>query len=453
MNYASRSTLIEPRESIDFSPGTEIDGFIIDSLMLEGSQATLFHVQDRASVSYVLRVYFDGCSPQKELTDSLLENSDEKLCHILKIGTYSGHKYDIVPELINLPDIRWMTERDQSELIKAEADAISAFHETGFCHLDIKKEHFMRNAAGRVNLIDIASAKKIGSPAPEKLSHFLPRNAYSGTVRPENDLFSFGISILEQFLPDLLADKTRPQIKEYVLSGDELQDAVNLIPDVFQEDVKLLLSDDPEVRNECVWFRPHVERIAITQNRRERQYDLAQIINDVKYELLSVAVCCSPEVFNTTVKRAASHTDFQSADALRAFLVFLQDIPKASGQVNYTTLTLDNVLQAWTSEVVTETTRLSKTDPIKTLHEFERKKVLYIFDRQLINRLDEQGAVMSEQREKRAFAALKIIGIVLGIIAGLVIAIAVIIAVIYILMYLIAIIVIVGIVCALISSS
>lgn len=453
MNSASRRTLIEPRESIDFSSGTDIDGFIIDSLMLEGSQATLFHIRDRASIPYIMRVYFDGCSPQKGLTDHLLDNSNEHLCPLKKYGTHSGHNYDIVPVLNELPDIRRIRESDQELLIKAEAEAVSAFHETGFCHLDIKKEHFMRDAAGKVKLIDIASARKTGSPAPEHPSQFLPRNAYTGNVRPEDDMFSFGIAVIDQFLPNLLEGKTREQITEFLLSADNLRNAVNGIPYAFREEVQILLSDNPEVRKECVWFRPSGEHINVAPGRTERRYDLSQITDNVKYELLSVAVYCSPEVFNTTVKRAARSIDFQDAESLMPFLVFLQGIPRGSVQVNYTTLTLDNVIQALSSDIVTDSRRLSKTDPVKTLHDFKKKGVLYIFDRQLINRLDEQGAEISEQREKRAFAVLKIIGIILGVIACIGIAIAVIIAVIYILMYLIVIIVIIGIVCALLSGS
>lgn len=453
MDHASRRTLIEPKKSIYFSPCREIDGFIIDSLMAEGSQATLFRVHDRASVRYVMRVYFDGCSPQRELTDTLFNTSNEKLCPVKKCGIHAGHEYDIVPELKNLSDIRNLPEREQKQLLKAEADSVKAFHATGFCNLDIKKEHFMRDASGQVKLIDIASARKIGSPVPENLSQFLPGNAYTGTVRPENDLYSFGIAILEQFLPDLFAGKTRAQITQMVLSSAALQAAADLIPAVFRDDVKLLLSDAPDMRSQCVWFRPPSEQVnAAPERRRERRYNLSLLTEDVKYELLAVAVYCSPEVFNTTVKKAARHIDFKNAESLSSFLTFLRSIPKASAQVNYTTLSSVNVLRALKSEVVTNSGRLSKNDPIKTLEELQRNGVLYIFDRQLINRLDEQSAEISAQREKRAFAALKIIGIILGVIAAIGIAIAIIAAVIYLLIYVIIIVAILAFVCALLDG-
>lgn len=450
--FTSRQTLTMPRESIAFAPGTVIGDYKIISLLAEGSQATLFQVCDQASAPFVLRVYFDGCAPDRTLTAKLLNANDERICQVLTHGEYDGHIYDVVPLLRALPDIGCLPEQEQDHLLAEEAEAIKRFHSTGFCHLDIKREHFMSDGQ-HVKLIDIGSAIKIGSSAPETHSQFLPLSAYTGTVNPADDLFSFGIAILEQFLPHWLEGEDNAQIGTILACAEELQKAIAQLPSRLREDVQLLLSDAPDVRITSRWFRPGTETDTGPCTARVQPGSLSKTLEAVRHELLAVAVYCAPEVFVTTVKPAGAHVDFQSAASVQSFLSFLQSIPKGNTQVNYTTLTYDNVMQALQEQVIIEHRKLSKGDPIRTLHHYQQKHILYIFDRQLIDRLDEQGVEISNERDKRAFAVLKTIGIVLGVLLALCVAVAVIIAVLYILLYVIGILIIIGIICAFIRSS
>lgn len=450
---ASRRTLTLPADSIDFRPNTMVGSYKIDSMMFEGSQTTLFRVHDRASTPYVMRVYFDGCTPKKKLTDSLLNSRDEKVCKIISAGTHAGHDYDIVPVLKPIPDIRMLSEREQIKLIENEAEAIKAFHKTGFCHRDIKREHFMVSDNGNIVLVDIASALENGSVAIQLPSQFLPRDAYTGTVRPEDDLFSFGVAILEQFLPMWLDGKTRSQIIECLFSSRELEQAIAQIPSFFRNSVRKLLSDNPDSRSECEWFRkgraPIPQANVIHQDNR----NAVQLTKLVRQELLAVAVYCNPEVFNATVRKAAKRIDFFDSNSLTSFLTFLQNIPKAREEKNYTTLNESNVISALNERVITDQSCLSRNDPIRTLHKFERNNILYIFDMQLINELDRRGSQISEQKEKRALAILKAIGIIIGVLACIAAAIAVIIIVLYVLFYIIAMIVVIGVICAIINGS
>lgn len=460
--FAARRTLILPAKSIEFAPGTAIGEYTVSSLMAEGSQATLFRVNDRARTAYVMRVYFDGCAPEEELTRALLGSGNAALCSVKSTGEHDGHQYDVVPSLRSLPNISALTENEQIKLLEAEASAIKSFHETGFCHYDIKAEHFMCDSSGVVKLIDIGSAKKAGAPAPENPSMFLPPDAHSGTVKKESDLFSFGVAILEQYFPNMLKGKSRAEISRFVASFSELQNAAERLPPFIKEEVKLLLSDDPGVRNECEWFsrgrrgaarRRSAESAERCFNSpREKFKSLNQLTAAVKQELLAVAVFSSPEAFAVTAKNAARSVDFQSSSSLSAFLTFLRGIPKSTHQVNYTSVTADNAISALKGEIITDCGLLSKANPAKTLRNFKKREVIYIFEKQLIEELDEQSVTISQEKERRAFAALRIIGIVLGIILGIGVAIAAITAIIYILISVIIGVFIIVFICALLEA-
>lgn len=69
---------------------------------------------------------------------------------------------------------------------------------------------------GNVVLIDIGSAAKIGTVYTKKISQFAPNELYSGKFSKESDYFSFGISILEQYIPDFFKNKTREEIIEHM---------------------------------------------------------------------------------------------------------------------------------------------------------------------------------------------------------------------------------------------
>ncbi len=437
----ARQTLCVPRESVDFVNGSRIGDYTIASLFREGSQATLFTVTAPSQQENVMRVYFDGFAPPESIMQAFHQTTDDQLCRVISTGIHGGHVYDIVEKLTPLPDIRQLSEEQQLSLVKEEAKAVLAIHTKSICHLDIKIEHFMRNASGKVVLIDIGSAKHIGDDPPAFFNAFLPPDAYTGPVRPESDLFSLGIAVLEQFFPEWLEGKPREEIITALSSQDEITRMIEHLPDFLKSQVRSLVSDNPAARKECAWFDS--SRRAVSASTKDQKDGMVEQVisglyllrakDDIQKELLSIVAKCNPGVFVGKVQPAARAVDFNDLDSLTAFLQFLRSIPRESSAGKFTNITKENIFQALSGEVVVSPRKLSKTRPVRTLKKYIRKRVFYIFDKSTILELDQQGAVITNERNRKAWAALRIIGIVIGVAAAVAVVIAIVIAILYIL--------------------
>ena len=452
IQHSERQTLTVPRESIDFAVGTEIGPYRISSLFREGSQSTLFIVTDAAEKQCVMRVYFDGMDPPKELHRRLLQTTDINVCRILAKGEHGGHAYDVVPLLRKIPDIRTLSDEAQAALIKEETQAVKSFHRLGFVHLDIKKEHFMLTESGNICLVDIGSAKSLGAAAPAFPSQFLPADAYTSEVRKESDYYSFGIALIEQYCPDWLAGKDRDTIRRLLRDEDGVTWLIERLPAAIQRDVQTLIADNPEARKSCSWFSETPQQTAkpVRPSISKEQYDL--IILCLKKELLTIASCGAPQVYVRNVKNAATTVRLNDPYSALAFLNYLKTIPRNTQPCNYTNLTEETVLPSLTSGIETSVSELSQKDPIRTLRKYQRQNIFYIYDRHLIEEMDREGAVIANKHDEIAWATLRIIGIILGVIAAIAVAVAIIIALIYILVFLLCVAIVVGIICAALSS-
>ena len=452
IQHSERQTLTVPRESIEFAVGTKIGSYRISSLFREGSQATLFIVTDAAEKRFVMRVYFDGMEPPTELHRRLLHTTDMNVCRILAKGEHGGHIYDVIPLLREIPDIRTLSDEAQTALIKEETQAVKSFHRLGFVHLDIKIEHFMLTESENICLVDIGSAKRIGTAAPSFPSQFLPADAYTSEVRKESDYYSFGISLIEQYCPEWLMGKDRDAIRRLLQDRDGVIQLIEQLPTAIQRDVQALIADNPEARKSCSWFAeiPRQTSNPARPTISKAKYDL--IILCLKKELLTIASCSAPQVYACNVKNAATTVRLNDPYSVLAFLNYLKTIPRNAQPCNYTNLTEETVLSSLTSGIETSVSELSPKDPIRTLRKYQRQNIFYIYDRQLIEEMDREGAVIANKHDEIAWATLRIIGIILGVIAAIAVAVAIIIALIYILVFLLCVAIVVGIICAALSS-
>ena len=438
---AARRTLCIPRESVCFANGAKVGKYMISSFLAEGSQATLFEIIDSSNHKHIMRVYFDGEAPHEDISKAFFRTSDDHLCKIVDRGVFDNHVYDVVEKLNNISDIRQLSNERQLLLLKQEAEAVRAIHDKGICHLDIKKEHFMQNDTGVVKLVDIGSSKKIGDEPPLIPGPFLPSDSYTNLVCPENDYFSFGIAIIEQFVPDWLNGKTREEIVLTVSSSEKLAKAIERLPPHLQAEVRLLVSDNPGARKECSWFSERHQNVhdnsgscrIVPQEQRSPHINLQQITDAVKIELLRIVSRSSPSIFVAKIQPAARAVSFRNVDSLLAFLQLLKSIPREATPINYTNLNKNNILEALSGEVIITPQKLSTINPIRSMKKYAHKNTFYIFDQKTILELDKQGAIITNERNKKAWAALKIIGIVIGVAAAIAVVIAVVIAILYVL--------------------
>lgn len=451
-NHSERATMDTPKESVSFAPGTAVGQYRISSLLQEGSQATLFVVSDNANRKYVMRVYFDGMAPEENLLQRFMNSNDPHICKVLAVGEHDGHVYDVVPLMHELPDIRSLSQAAQTALIKDEVEAVKAFHRSGYAHLDVKKEHFMLTAEGHVCLVDLGSAQCIGANAPAFPSQFLPADAFSGRIRKESDYYSLGVALIEQYYPEWLCGKDRASVIRELRDEQAVLNALSHLPERVRDAVKLLLSDNPDARNTCAWISGQRNRAADPIRTTISKADAELIMVCLKKELLLTATCCAPQVYTQNVQRVARNVNLNDPVSALSFLNYLKTIPRNARQINYTNLTEESVIPSLHQNVVVSVQELSQSNPIGTLRKYQRKDILYIFNKQLIEEMDRQGAVISNKHDETAWAVLRVIGIILGVLAAIALIVIAIIALIYIFIGLLCILFVVIVFCAALSS-
>ena len=449
VSVSARNTLDVPAKSVDFAAGTVIGNYKISSLLAEGSQSTVFNVVNvQNGATCAMRVYFDGEKSDEELVRKLENTTERSLCPILSKGTHGRHYYEVIPKLGALPDIRRMEPAQQDNLIAHEVNAIKTFHLLGFLHLDIKKEHFMLNNNGYIALVDIGSAAKIGTSGIRTLTQFSAPENYSGTYRKESDLFSFGIAILEQFLPDIFNGKSRREITQLIFNPDWISESVRKLPERLQNDVASLLSDNPAARNRNRWFG-EPQTSATASNRRTVTGDISVLRNEVASKLMNIVSSASSEIFRS-VQRTAVNLRTDDVASMIAFSRFL-DTVHIDNESNYTNITSNNVLKAVCSTVVTSAQELSKKNPVRSLKKMSKNGTYYLFSKKLIDSLDSSAAQTNNLKNKTAWSILKGIGYVVGAIAAVAAGIAIIALALYILWQIIKAIVIFAIICGIIG--
>lgn len=435
----NRATQTKPRDSLNFKNGSKIGSYTINAFHTESSQSTIFTLNKRGNLA---RVYFQGYEPDKELSVLMENTSNPSLCKILESGILDNHYYEIVKCYAPIPALKPMPVCEQVALLKKEVEAIKAFHNPGYCHLDIKREHFMMDSNGNVVLIDIGSAAKIGTAYIKEVSQFAPSEVYSGKFTQESDYFSFGVSIIEQYIPNLFANKTREQIVEYIQSPKIVEDCGRL-PAEYREIVKSLLSDNPKARGENEWFgkrvrRNFVQTSALTTVEHKCsgdivvQTDINAVREDIIFELLELAHKGEPILFKNQIKNAARSLNLDDIASASAFLNYLRTIPRSSTECNYTNVTKKNILNCLDKKVVTATNKINSRNPVTYMKMLCFCKKLYVLDKNQVANNDRAGSEISKISEERAWAVLKGIGITLGVIAAIAVAIGIIIVIFYI---------------------
>ena len=437
---ANRPTVSLPQESVHFKAGTVIGGYTIDSLLRVGSQATLFNVSKNGAKS-VMRVSFIDEEPDSELINKL---GTEKSAHLPLIisGTHQEHFFEILPRYEPLPSN--MKDSEKQAFMKQAEQALKALHALGYVHNDIKPEHFMRKADGTVVLIDFGNASKIGT-APKHISAFLAKEACSKPVAG-SDYFSLGCALIELFTP-AFRGKGRKEILEMTSNPAHIQPFLKDLPKDIRDRILQMLSDDPLARTEKPAARrsnpaarasagqpaARSENSSPPANHSESVKALKESIAAELYDLILKA---DPALF-VRAQNAFAGVNAKNAGALSGYLDVIRRYPRSARVVNYTNISKKQVLSMLKRPVATKRGDLSKTDPIRSLRKMHKKGLPYIFNKDLIDEWDRQGAEINNKRNERDWQILKVIGIVVGTIAAVAAAIAILVAIVVALFYII----------------
>ena len=190
-----RSTLKLPSRTQTFSVGKMFNGYRIAGVLSIYKQKTVFRLDRNA----VLCVRHSGYKLPEDLLNPLMQNT-RGLVRILHSGTHDGCFYTIDEALKSLPRFSSLDTDTKKRLVKEMADAVNQLHNLGYCHLDIKPEHFGLDRSGHIRMIDLDSARKYNGRLTscatiEYSTHYAAPEVFSQRFGTASDIFSLGVTI------------------------------------------------------------------------------------------------------------------------------------------------------------------------------------------------------------------------------------------------------------------
>lgn len=193
-----RKTLKLPCRENSFVIGNYFKGYKVERILSVEAQKTVFLLSDDA----VLCVRHHNRTLPETIVNACCNNA-MGLVQIIEYGTHESYWYTIDKKLSPITNWTSLTHNQRMNYIKQMVSAINSLHNLGYCHLDVKPEHFGIDHEGNLRLIDLDSSQKYSAlenhsntdieytveyAAPELFNHFF------GTY---SDYFSLGKSLLE----------------------------------------------------------------------------------------------------------------------------------------------------------------------------------------------------------------------------------------------------------------
>lgn len=196
--HVKRKTLKLPCRENSFVIGNYFKGYKVERVLSVEAQKTVFLLSEDA----VLCVrHHNGILPETIVNACC--NNTKGLVQIIEYGTHESYWYTIDKKLSPITNWMCLSDERKTHYIRQMVSAINSLHNLGYCHLDVKPEHFGIDYEGEVRLIDLDSAQKYSAlenfsesdieytveyAAPELFNHSF------GTY---SDYFSLGKSLLE----------------------------------------------------------------------------------------------------------------------------------------------------------------------------------------------------------------------------------------------------------------
>ena len=142
-----------PCRIAEFSINNTVAGYRIISIISVEQQKTVFQLDRDA----VLCVRHNGYHLPEDLLTSLQANTPG-LVQVLAVGTIQDNWYTIDRQLQPLPSWNSLDSTQRKHIFSKMVKAVNALHDLGYCHNDIKPEHFGIDQNGDVRLIDFDSS-------------------------------------------------------------------------------------------------------------------------------------------------------------------------------------------------------------------------------------------------------------------------------------------------------
>lgn len=197
INGFRRKTLKLPCRTATFAVNATVENYRLVRLLSIDRHKTVYLLEPQA----VLCVRHNFYRLPQDLLDALTRGVPG-LVRVLRAGTLDGYWYTIDEYLAPLPDCSSLSGPQRRQIVAGMAAAVNAMHDLGYCHVDIKLEHFRVDARGRVALIDLDSAARFSSgshhTAPlEYTPEYAAPELFQGQFSTASDLYALGKSLAE----------------------------------------------------------------------------------------------------------------------------------------------------------------------------------------------------------------------------------------------------------------
>ncbi len=340
---AGRATLPYPAKSQVFRQTKLLHGQPVGRLISQTAHASVFCL----GADQVLLVYHVGCEPDQGLRVAL-KNPPTGLCPILDSGTIDRHAYDVLPRLKEALPWKSLSSKDKLHVAVEELKALQKLHQLGYCHLDVKLQHFMVDDSGSTMLIDFSTARPATGTRTGFSLHFTPYYAApeikGGGYSTASDMYSYGVMLAERRLG--------------------LQ-SPGYVENLFAELSRQLMQATPEARltadealNVLMKPRPRIALLPAAGTKAQPNKITAHKMpnrtsqNAVMNELVAIAERANPLLAARNFKQIPC--DWHMPQKAEAVYTLLSRVNKAATRVNVTNITRQNVRAVMGCSVITE---------------------------------------------------------------------------------------------------
>ncbi|MEM7705835.1 MAG: tetratricopeptide repeat protein [Pseudomonadota bacterium] len=299
-----------------------------------GSFGSVYRAYDRQLRRYVaLKLLPSGSTEIRAWLDEARRLARVRHPNVIAIhgaeteGDYGGIWMDLV-EGISLDELLNdgpLAEDASHEIASALASALSAVHEAGLVHGDVKGSNVIVEPGGRVILLDFGAA--VDHRQGEALSAASPLSAAPETLAgdpaiPESDVYSLGILLYRCLLGRYpFQAETLEDLRQVHHQPPALED----VPRDFRELLRSTLASDPDARPLPDEISTRLQDILKAPERRRQRRSVGLAFAGLAAVVIATAV-------GWVVSNQARETSELAATRSREAISFLQDVIGASFQ-------------------------------------------------------------------------------------------------------------------------
>ena len=240
-----------------------IQDFELLELIATNSRSTLHRARDRRSGDIVaIKLLPETCveTAWKREVAALTHIQHDHIIQLRESGLRAGGAY-LALEWLPGADLRSVAGpqplpmNDLIQLVKHSLSALSAVHQAGYLHRDVKPENFMQSELGAWKLIDFGEARQLLEASEQAMMgsiYFMaPEQFGQAELTPRTDLYSLGCTLCwamtGRYLHD--GDTTAQVIASHLHpSSTLLQNLAPTLPAQLVEWLQALVSRQPSDR-------------------------------------------------------------------------------------------------------------------------------------------------------------------------------------------------------------